>query len=60
MVQKFPVKNPEKLILNISGNNCSKIWVFLVRLSSFPEIPETYVSLTTRNFWNLKQEFWVE
>lgn len=36
----------------------SKIWVYLARLSSFPETTENTVPFATGNFRKLKLEFW--
>jgi len=44
----------------IPGRKFSKIWVYLARLSSFPEIPENAVPFATGNFWKFKPEFLVE
>jgi len=41
----------------IHGKNFSKIWVYLARLSTFPEIPENAIPFTTGNFWKFKPEF---
>lgn len=38
----------------------SKIWVYLTRLSPFPEIPENDVPYATGNFQKFKPEFLVE